>query len=93
MRFAKHAASHLLNARLKKPKRAIPVLRREFGAKSMRIEKKNKTKHDKTKLTRRGISQPAPSPTTLRKDCLGIKKQPPSILTTWRAGSGWATPP
>ena len=45
MRFAKHAAIRLLSARLKKPRRAIPVLRREFGGKSMRIEKRNKTKH------------------------------------------------
>ena len=55
-----------------------------------KIEKKNKTKHDKSKRMLRVISQPAPSPTTSRKGCLGIKKQPPSILTTWRAGWGSA---
>ena len=45
-------------------------------------QKKIKTKHGKSKLMRRAISQPVPSPTTLRKVCLGIEKRSPSILTT-----------
>jgi hypothetical protein len=76
------------SARWKKPRRATRALQREYGAKSMRIEKRNKTKHDKSKLTRRVISQPASSPTTLRKDCLGIDVAPLQLTANNHLTSG-----